>query len=368
MRTTRYIAFSIFLGCAFMLNARNYAKNEEIFVNVNQSDGIGNWAKDGAKIYLYFFDDSGKNKWLELKQANGYIYRGVIPEAWSFPKVIVIRGTSASWEGKWNQSENIDIPADWNCIDNFADASHRWKMYTPTVAAIGKVADIKSSGVTEEVFHVCTDAAEDPFSLKVKLNSAKTAYVYENVNGHSWFQSTNGSTWTSIDHYAGKVRDNENNKDTLVQLPTLMPETLYYYLYSSIPAGRRLIQIIPDVTCDLDCSITSFETAISAVNADNNTFTLDGMVAFGKPNGKLVIECDDLSGTVKSVTIDDPKSPQSFSLHGVTAALESGKTYEAKAYFQGDETNCSKTIIINVPNAKEAVKEIPVDSLTGRFE
>lgn len=356
MKNARYIVFGLLISMALSMSARIFVQGEEIYVNAKQSDAIGDWSKDGAKLYLYFFENTNY-EWVQLTKADGDIYKATFASAHTYSKVIVVRGTAADWGSKWNQSPDIDIPNDWNCIDNFNDASHRWKMYTP---AVGKISSY-SSQLTAENISVCPESAGNPFSLKAKLNSTKTDYDYSTIHGHGWFYSTNGTTWNSIDAYAGQVRDGERNIDTLINLPSpIATSGIYYYLYSSQPSGRRLIHIRPDADkCALDCSITSFETAISAVNADNNTFTLDGMVAFGEPNGKLIVECQG-----KSVTIDAPKSPQSFSLTGVPAATIDGIEYTATAHFTG-QSSCTSSITIQVPNAKQAMDVIHRDTLTG---
>ena len=357
MRNAKYIVLGLLMSMAVGVSARNFTKGEEIYVNAQQDF---DWSIANAKLYLYFFNSSG-NTWLDLTQENGKIYKAVFSAASAYDNVIVVRKNPANashdWTGVWNQTADINIPNDWNCIDDFGDATHRWKMYAPAVDKISAYA----SQMTAEKISVCPESAGDAFSLKTHLNSTKTNYDYSQVHGHGWYRSTNGSTWTSIDSHAGKVRDGEKNIDTLITLPSPIPASgIYYYLHSCQPTGRRLIQVKPDAPkCALDCEITSFETAISAVNADNNTFTLDGMVAFGEPNGKLVIECQG-----KSVTIDAPASPQSFSLTGVPAATTNGVKYTATAHFLGNGA-CSQSITIQVPNAKEAMEVIHRDTLTG---
>lgn len=357
MRNAKYIVLGLLMSMAVGVSARNFVQGEEIYVNAQQDF---DWSTANAKLYLYLFNSTG-NTWLDLTQEDNKIYKAVFPTSCSYSTVIVVRKNPANaghdWNGVWNQTSDMDIPNDWNCIDNFGDASHRWKMYAPAVSKISTY----TSQMTAEKISVCTASAGDPFSLKAKLNSAKTDYDYSPIHGHGWYSSTNGTTWASIDTYANTIRDGERNIDTLITLPSPIPASgIYYYLHSCQPTGRRLILVKSDATkCALDCEITSFETAISAVNADNNTFTLDGMVAFGEPNGSLVISC---SG--RDTTITSPKSPQSFSLHGVPAATTNGVTYTATAYFTGNST-CTNNITIQVPNAKAAVDVIERDTLTG---
>lgn len=354
----RHIITVLLLSLTLHLSARTFVAGEEIYVNAQQDF---DWTTANARLYLYLFN-ANSNMWLDLTQENGKLFRATFTAACSFDQAIVVRKNPANathdWTGVWTQTANLDLIDGWNCIDDFADAQHRWKMYSPALDRIPAY----TSAITAEIISVCPSAAGDPLSLKAKLNTDKTAYAYEDVHGHAWYTSTNGSTWTSLDDQIGAVRDAENLIDTIITLPNPIPATgIYYYLHSSNPLGRRLIHLVQQTYgCDLDCEITSFETAISAVNADDNTYTLDGMVAFGVANGSLVIECDG-----QSVTITDPKTPQSFTLQGVPAATVDGLTTKAYAHFTGN-TACRASIDVAVPNATEAVAVQTCDSLTGQ--
>ncbi len=354
----KYIVLGLLVSLTLSMQARSFVAGEEIYVNMQQDF---DWSTANAKLYLYLFN-ANSNMWLDLTQENGKLYKGTFSSNCSYDQAIVVRKNPANaghdWTGVWTQTGDIDIVDDWNCIDNFNDAGHRWKMYSP---ALEKIPAYTAS-VTAEIISVCPSAAGDPLSLKAKLNSTKTEYAYGDVHGHAWYSSTDGTTWTSLDGNRGLVRDGEDLIDTIITLPNPIPAAgMYYYLHSSNPRGRRLIHLVQQtVGCDLDCEITSFETAISAVNADDNTYTLDGMVAFGIANGSLVIECDGVS-----VSIDDAHSPQSFSLHGVPAATVDGKKTKAYAYFTGNGA-CRDSIEVAVPNATEAVTVQTRDSLTGR--
>jgi len=393
---TRYIVLGLLMSLALSVSARMYEVGEQVYVNVLQSGVDGNdWSKDNAKLFLYFFQstDNTKSMWVSLSpiESGSKVYVGTMPsniEPW-YDLVSVVRksstGTADNWNDRWNQSCDINIPNNYNpddntgCDCNFLNqfysknnlddnctVDREWKGYAPTASSLASAAAIAAGGVTMEQISICPNDLGGPFSLRVKLNASKTDYVYSNVKGHGWYMSFNGTTWTEVtpgttgtplDGVDAEIDINKN------QLPsTYTGGIMYYYLHSSIPSGRRLIQLNTNSTsCDLDCEITAFETAVSNVNADDNTYTLDGMVAFGQANGDLVISCDG-----KSITITDPKSPQAFSLQGVPAATTSGVTTTATAYFVGDQTNCSKLITINVPNATEAVAVVNVDSLTGK--
>ena len=354
----KYIVLGLLVSLTLSIQARSFVAGEELYVNMQQDF---DWTTDNAKLYLYLFNSTG-NMWLDLTQENGKLYKGTFSSNCSYDQAIVVRKNPANaghdWTGVWTQTGDIDIVDDWNCIDNFNDAGHRWKMYSPALEKIPAY----TAAITAEIISVCPSASGDPISLKAKLNSSKTEYAYGDVHGHAWYSSTDGTTWTSLDGNRGLVRDGEDLIDTIITLPNPIPAAgMYYYLHSSNPRGRRLIHLVQQtVGCDLDCEITSFETAISAVNADDNTYTLDGMVAFGIANGSLVIECDGVS-----VSIDDAHSPQSFSLHGVPAATVDGKKTKAYAHFTGNGA-CRDSIEVAVPNATEAVAVQTRDSLTGK--
>lgn len=380
----KYIISGLLMSLSLSLSARTYKAGESIYINTDQSSSQEsgqqfNWKNDGAKLFLYFFQStaSGNNEWVTMSatESGSNVYGGTMSGShpW-YDRVIVVRkepsGTAGNWNNVWNQSCDINIPDNGDCSCNYINiycgATANWKGFAPKASTLPSASSIVTSGVTMEQISICPNDLKGPFSLRVKLNTGKTEYDYSDVKGHGWYKSYDGTTWSEV--LPGSTGVPMDGIDDEIDLnKNQLPEdytggTLYYYLHSSIASGRRLIQINTNSAyCDLDCEITSFETAISNVNADDNTYTLDGMVAFGKANGKLVISCDG-----KSITIDDPKSPQAFSLHGVPAATTSGVTTTATAYFDGDQTNCSQQITIDVPNAKEAVQVVEVDSLTGK--
>lgn len=371
--STKYIVLALLMSATLSLSARDFVQGDRIYVQPIQSDAIGDWGKDGANLFLYLFGGSSGTSWLKLNLSVGGVYAATFTANCNYNKVIVVRksntDTNANWNNVWNQTCDLTIPdgKELNCINQFwmkdgdcpADPYSDWKVYAPRTDLISAYIN---EGITAEEVHICSSALGDPYSLKVKLNTNKTAYLHDDVYAHAWYSSTDGNNWTSVDGFADKYRSQEYNKDTLLYLPTTLPSgVLYYYLFANNPKGRRLIKITTDgENCNLDCSITSFETAISAVNADDNTFTLDGMVAFGEPNGNLMIECEG-----RSVTIPTPASPCSFSLTGVPAATTDGVTYTATAHFTGN-ASCTSSITFQVPNAKDAVDVITRETLTGQ--
>lgn len=385
----KYIVLAWVMMLALSVQARVFLVNDQIRVNTDQTKTHDSseaehqfkWDDGFAVLWLYLYGTSG-NEWVKLNYEADGLFVADMPVGKNYDHLILVRKNPAYPDASfsddsnimWNRTCDLEIPSHdgFNVLYKFwkggkdCQGAADWHVYTPSINAIKATV----SGVTQENIQVCPNAAGTQYVLHPKLKSNKSEYDYDNVIRHSWLYSTDKTNWTSLDNHAdnanqanGKERDNENDRDYLTTLPDPLPSGgIYYYLYSFNPAGRRLIHITPDSPdCDLDCEITAFETAVSNVNADDNTYTLDGMVAFGKANGSLVIECDG-----KSDTILAPTSPQSFSLHGVPAATTDGKKTTAKAYFIGDKTNCSQTITIAVPNAREAVKVTKVDSLTGK--
>ena len=375
MKTIRYIlTLAVVSLLSVSVSARQFEQGEKIYVNSDQSfhDGSGNynWAKDNAKLYLYIFKKEGSSesnqKWVTLSKEEGNTYGGEIPSG-EYNKCIVVRGTSADWSGKWNQTGDMEFPdgegIDRNYIHKFWEGGTAadWMTYAPSTSQIASYASALRTAGKEEQVHICSQALGGPYSLRVKLSADKKTYDYSNVQCHGWYKSTDGNTWTSVDGYAGIARDGELDKDILKNnLPA--SGTVYYYLHSAKSAGRRLIKLIPDATgCDLDCKITFFGVASSEVNANDTTYTLDGMVAFGVPCGDLVIECDGKSVTINAA---DAKSPQIFSIEGLRAATTNGKTTTATAKFTGNEA-AKVSATVNIPNVTQGITYKHIDLLVG---
>jgi len=385
---TRNIFITLLLAvlCVTPLSARQFEKGEKIYVNVNQThregDGKCNWADGGANLFLYVWNDNS-SRFIRLQQEDGDIYSATIETAGEWNKYIILRknnySSDATWDknNTWNQTCDLDMQdnPNINCIYKFwskteddikndkdCTGSADWKTYTPTTAKIASYASALRSAGKEETIIVCPSALSGPFSLRAKLDDTGTGYDYDNVQCHGWYKSTNGTSWTSVDNYAGQLRDEEYDKVILKNnLPASAP--VYYYLHSAKTAGRRLIKITTDGAkdCDLDCTITFFGVACSEVNANDTTYTLDGMVAFGEPCGNLVIVYGEGTPEETTKTIESPVSPQTFSIPGLKAAIKSGTTTTAVAKFTGDSR--SKQVTVNIPNATQGITYKHIDLL-----
>ena len=73
----------------------------------------GEWASDGAKFAAYFFSSTGNEGVMMEDTDSDGIYEATVPES-DYSRVIFCRMDSASesfsWESKWNQTNNLDIP------------------------------------------------------------------------------------------------------------------------------------------------------------------------------------------------------------------------------------------------------------------
>ena len=366
---------TIILAALCMLSvgvqARQFEQGEKLYINSDQTirDGNGkfNWSDAGANLVLYVWKKGKTNsqQWVTLTKESNNLWVGNMP-AGDFDGAIILRKSGSAnmndFSNVWDRTGDMTIPnvTDRNYINKFYKGGDDtdWLTYTPTAEKIAANASAMS-GQTETIV-VCPSAMGGPFSLRVKLNAGKTAYDYDNVQCHGWFKSSDGSNWTSVDGYAGKTRNGEQDKDILKNnLP--VSGVVYYYLHSAKKAGRRLIKVTTEGAkdCELDCTITAFEVATSAVNANDTTYTLDGMVAFGEPNGKLEITCDG-----KTTTIDSPKSPQVFSITGLRGATTSGESATATAKFTGN-SGCTKDTTFTIPNVTQGIVRTHIDVLVG---
>ena len=366
---------TIILAALCMLSvgvqARQFEQGEKLYINSDQTirDGNGkfNWSDAGANLVLYVWKKGKTNsqQWVTLTKESNNLWVGNMP-AGDFDGAIILRKSGSAnmndFNNVWDRTGDMTIPnvTDRNYINKFYKGGDGtdWLTYTPTAEKIAANASAMS-GQTETIV-VCPSAMGGPFSLRVKLNAGKTAYDYDNVQCHGWFKSSDGSNWTSVDGYAGKTRNGEQDKDILKNnLP--VSGVVYYYLHSAKTAGRRLIKVTTEGAkdCELDCTITAFEVATSAVNANDTTYTLDGMVAFGEPNGKLEITCEG-----KTTTIDSPKSPQVFSITGLRGATTSGESATATAKFTGN-SGCTKQVTFTIPNVTQGIVRTHIDVLVG---
>ena len=71
----------------------------------------GTWSADDAMFELYAFNSDEDNSWFSFEMIEGKPYKVTFPYKWG--TVILVRksptGASHTWDGKWNQSDNIKL-------------------------------------------------------------------------------------------------------------------------------------------------------------------------------------------------------------------------------------------------------------------
>lgn len=75
----------------------------------------GVWETDNAKFALYYFNDGQEGVFGDYMTKTGDVYQGELPD--TYTNVIFVRlnpSGSISWESKWNQTEDLVVPADKN--------------------------------------------------------------------------------------------------------------------------------------------------------------------------------------------------------------------------------------------------------------
>ena len=381
-------------GVPEMYSSRYFRAGDKIYIDVRQDkwDGGFDWSNDGANILMHLWG-SGVNEWVHMNykeyEHNDHkirIYSGIIPTTGTYTGCNILRKASGHTEHDytniWNRTGDISVNDVY--IYHYGNGeSQTWGEWAHTLPDgrilapyrsdlknyAGLKADLASGGIAAEEYTICPSAAGDIISLHCKVNAGRTDYDETNVWQHAWYYSVDeGATWETLDGYAGCIRnDYEGNRTLFPTLPDPLPATICYYLHSHVASGCRLIKFTTDATgCDYDCTITSVERAISNVRAEDNTFTLDGLVAFGVADGDLKIVYAE--GTPEEVvkTITTPVSPQSFSIEGLPAATTSGVVRTLKAYFTGNPSCVKSFADVPVPDVRDAqITHETIHLLTG---
>ena len=94
----------------------------------------GDWAADGASFFAHSWTGNDQNvQDVKMNPASGAIYSADVPD--DNGKVIFVRmpggSTTLNWDSKWNQTGDLDIPADKNQynITGWGDQDGNWSVY-----------------------------------------------------------------------------------------------------------------------------------------------------------------------------------------------------------------------------------------------
>ena len=346
MKNAKYIVLGLMLGLTFSPLCANitFDGKQKLYFNAGTS-WISYWNTSGAVFSAYFYNGSTNAFAGKAEQIDGNIYAVTVP-AGTWSDVILTRHAPSTTifdfdgsHGFWNQSQNISLNqynwdnyiSEFNATGDGTDPYCEWnKLYSEQPRnGVTPAALAAYWGLTADHIAVCSNATGHPFTLTpntYETGGGKYAYNYE-MRAHAWFKTTdNGATWTNVDGLAGvRASADEGEMNWNNETVGTPGSVTYYYLYAKEANDQRLIEVTVDKDCEVSCEITSFEVTPTAVNVGDNTYTMDGIVAFTKSEGDLIIECDG-----KSVTIPSPESPQTFSLPGLTA---DGMAEDFRAYF-----------------------------------
>lgn len=398
MKYRQFAVKAVVLLLALLGTMSSYAyyfrAGDKIYLNTysrSSGDTEFDWGEANAHLVMWIWKDGGDGEWLEFKtkeyEHNDHkvrIMSATITNDGDYKYCKLIRRPNTDWyhteTDDWGHTGNMSVKNVYMYRYWFNGTDSEWAHTLPDGRILapyrsdlknyaGLKADLASGGIAAEEYTICPSAAGDIVSLHCKINAGRTDYDETNVWQHAWYYSVDeGATWETLDGYAGCIRnDYEGNRTLFPTLPDPLPATICYYLHSHVASGCRLIKFTTDATgCEYDCTITSVERAISNVRAEDNTFTLDGLVAFGVADGDLRIVYAE--GTPEEVvkTITTPISPQSFSIEGLPAATTSGVVRTLKAYFTGNPSCVKSFADVPVPDVRDAqITHETIHLLTG---
>ncbi len=171
-------------------------------------------------------------------------------------------------------------------------------------------------GTPRRDIKICAQALErgDNYTLTPLLNDAKNAYDYSEGISVWWKWNTTSGKW---EYAANKWNDVNQTLENV--------DDAYYYLWTTMGEKekyRRFLHLVKDSDCKINCEITSLNYAITPVNVIDSTFGIEGLVAFTKQEGDLVVSYGKNTyrlPTDSMQTFTSPESPQTFSLSGLKA-------------------------------------------------
>lgn len=122
-----FTMFAALLMAAVALNAKTF------YLAPN-----ANWMQADAKFAVYYFNDESDNGWSSyMTEAATGIYSADVPEG--YENLIFVRmnpaGVAPSWDGKWNQTGDLTVPAEDDLYTLSADCwdcDGTWSVYDGT--------------------------------------------------------------------------------------------------------------------------------------------------------------------------------------------------------------------------------------------
>ncbi|MBR2166707.1 MAG: hypothetical protein IJ915_09240, partial [Paludibacteraceae bacterium] len=120
MKNAKYIVLGLLMSMSLSLSARMYTVGEKIYVNVNQSDKVGDWSQADAKLFIVLYqstDKSNSKKWIHLTAtgSGSKIFEGTLPSdirPW-YDEAYMVR-EDPNTLNIWNQSCEFYIPDNYN--------------------------------------------------------------------------------------------------------------------------------------------------------------------------------------------------------------------------------------------------------------
>lgn len=362
----RLASFLFVALLALPMRAVQYNGTEKLYFIASPSCATW-WGDDdsGTSKYVYFFNETGANAWVEGIR-NAEYYELTVPQGnWTY--IILTRNPKSQpgWENVYgssdsdkNQTTNIQLYEDRIRLTNFAKKgdcsdSYWWNQswedeveayFNHTIRPLSPEQVAEKDGIQVERWDMCTSMIGDRIVLKPTTPEGLPEPDYNQYEKFAWVKYTNANGWQIVTSVVAE--DKQFDRETVVACTETNP--VYYYLFELSKGGAsRMVRITTERICEPTCDITRLEPVVGAVNVNNSTFAIDGIVSFEKAEGKLVITCED-----KQVVYDTPVSPQTFSIEGLTA---DGEEHTLTASFEGDAT-CTRSVTIKAPNPSDGVK------------
>ena len=338
--------------------------SETIYINLTPSNwpGFNNDFDVSSYVFVYYdLPNPKRSTWVRASMLKNNLLQVNVPQG-LWENLIVTRqySTTPAWDHLWgindterenNKSKIIPVYAN-QILHNFKpssntnDAVENYKFVPAPNEEIPSPTKESLWSATREDIHVCESAIihNDLFTLTPLWNSAKDNYAKDETGAPIWW------IWNHLTGQWDYVTNNWSQVDEVLEEGMFDANgDAYYFMwtYDGRETYRRFLHL-QKTDCTVDCSITSFEIAVSAVNVHDSTYIVDGLVAFTEAAGDLIAQCGDITTTITS-----PTSPATFTLTGLKA---DGADHEIQVYFSSN-ASCSDSKTITAPLPTTGLKE-----------